>query len=173
MKPLALLALLLCALPGAGQEVHVSSGKNSVTLAVSAKQPYALVGIETKVPTLGVQCSHKGNRSQHLLMFSPGGALVEDTSPDNPKNEQLGLTMTIAGKKQATTWIPYGDVITFAWYGKTEPERVQFIESLLASSSPTVSITFTPFLTGVPTTSVFDLTELREEIGKHAECSMK
>ena len=46
---------------------------------------------------------------------------------------------------------------------------MKFLQSLL--SSVTVSIEFKPFLTGVPTTSVFDLSKLRDEMAKYPECT--
>jgi len=78
--------------------------------------------------------------------------------------------MTIGGIKQATTWVSSGDTGTFTHFGRTEPERLKFIQSLLSSES--VSIEFTPFK-GVPTTSVFDLSRLRDGIEKHPQCAMK
>jgi hypothetical protein len=48
---------------------------------------------------------------------------------------------------------------------------VKFIQYLLGS--PTVSIQFKPFLTGVSTTSVFDVSKLREEMEKHPECATR
>ena len=70
-----------------------------------------------------------------------------------------------------TAWVPYGDTVTFTYFGKNEPERLKFIQSLL--SSGVVSIEFKPFLTGVPTTSVFDLSKLRDEMDKYPECATK
>jgi hypothetical protein len=70
-----------------------------------------------------------------------------------------------------TNWIPYGDTATFAYYGKTEPERLTFIQSILGS--PAVSIEFKPFLTGTPVTSSFDLSKLRDEMDKHPECALR
>ena len=60
---------------------------------------------------------------------------------------------------------------SFDFVGKTEPERISFLPVLL--SVPTVSIGFTPFLTGTSTSSTFDLTGLRTEFDKHPECAMK
>jgi len=151
-----------------GQEVHVARGKNSVVLSVLAQKPYSLMSGEGKTATLSVECDHKGKKTAHLLKFSPGGSLVED-SPE--KGVQVTLNMTIGGIKQTTTWVDYGDSITFVYLGKDDPERLRFIQSLLNSGA--VSIEFIPFLTGVPATSVFDLSKLRNEVDKSPECATK
>lgn len=101
----------------------------------------------------------------------PGGALVEDGPEVTAKGGQLPFIMTIGGNKETTSWIPYGDAISYAYYGKTEPERVKFIELVLSSGA--ISIEFKPFLTGVPTTSSFDLSKLRDEMTKHPECALQ
>ena len=59
---------------------------------------------------------------------------------------------------------------SYAYVGKTEPERIHFLQSLL--NAPAVSIEFTPFLTGIPASSTFDLTGLRTEFDKHPECTI-
>ncbi|MGA2905981.1 MAG: hypothetical protein ABSD98_19310, partial [Candidatus Korobacteraceae bacterium] len=64
-----------------------------------------------------------------------------------------------------------GDAVTYAYFGKTEAERLEFIQSV--SSSGTVSIEFKPFLTGSPTTSIFDLSKLRDAMDKYPECATK
>jgi hypothetical protein len=117
---------------------------------------------------LSLECDHKGKKTVHLLKFSPGGSVVED-SPE--KGAQLTFNMTIGGIKQMTTWVNYGDTITFVYLARDDPERLRFIQSLLSSGS--VSIQFMPFLTGTPTTSVFDLRKLRDELNEHPECATK
>jgi hypothetical protein len=150
------------------QEVHVSQGKNSVVLSVSAQKPYPLMSGEENTARLSVECAQKGKKAVHLLKFSPGGSLVED----NPeKGAQLTFNMTIGGVKQSTTWVNYGDAITFTHLAKDDPERLRFIQSLLSSGS--VAIEFIPFLTGAATTSVFDLRELRDKLNEHPECATK
>jgi hypothetical protein len=155
-----------------GQEVHVSPGNGNVVLSVWAQKSYQLVPGEVKTPVLSVECTQKGKKTTlHFLKFSPGGSLAEDNPEGPAKGGQLSFNMTIGGNKQMTTWIPYGDTVTFTYFGKTEPERMKFIQFLL--SSATVSIDFKPFLTGAPTTSVFDISKLREEMNKYPECLMK
>lgn len=56
------------------------------------------------------------------------------------------------------------------YLGKTEPERIPLLQAMLTAS--TVSIRFTPFLTGITTSSTFDMTGLRAEVDKHPECAM-
>ena len=138
-----------------GQEVLISRGKDTVVLSVSAQKPYQLLSGEGKMPMLSVECAHKGKKAGHLVEFSPGGSLVEENFEVDAKPGQLTFNMTIGGTKQMTAWVPYGDTVTFTYFGKSEPERLRFIQSLL--NSGVVSIEFKPFLTGVPTTSVFDL----------------
>ena len=175
MKLSGLVAIMLWSLLGTGQEVHVSTGKGSVVLSVRAAKPYQLISGEAKMPVLAIECAQKGKKAVHLLKFQAGGSLAEDGpegNPDTPtKDGAVTFPMTIGGERQLTTWIPYGDTITYAYYGKTEPERVKFIQFLLGS--PTVSIEFKPFLTGAPTTSVFDISKLRAEMDQHSECAMK
>jgi hypothetical protein len=167
MKVSGLVAVALWSSLCIGQEVHVSRGKNSVVLSVLAQKPYQLMSGEVKTPALIVECDQKGKKSGHLVKFSASGSLVED----NPEGSQLTFDMTIGGAKEMTTWVPFGDTVSYAYFGKTEPERVKFIQSLV--SAGTVSIEFKPFLTGVPTTSVFDVSKLRDEMAKYPECSVK
>ena len=166
-----LVAITLWSFLCLGQEVEVSPGKGNVVLSVRAQKPYQLIQGEERTPVLGVVCGLKGKTPGHLLTFSAGGTLAQDNPEASATNAPRRLSMTIGGNKQMTTWIPYGDTASFAFVGKTEPERVQFIQSLL--NSATVSIEFKPFLTGVPTTSVFDVSKLRDEMDKHPECAMK
>jgi hypothetical protein len=154
-----------------GQDLHVSPMKNGIGITVSAQKPYTLMagGHET-TPTLTMECLHKGKNAVHVLMFSPGGAVTEDNPEASSKNG-IGLFMSMGGgAKELTTWIPYNDVDTYAYYGKTEPERVQFIQTLMRFD--TASIEFKPFLTGVSITSSFDLVKLREEMAKRPECAI-
>lgn len=171
MKLSSIALVICCSILALGQEVEVAPGKNSVGLTVTASKSYNLLPTEAKQPTLTLECALKGNKAGHLLLFSPGGAIAEENEGLAPRNGALTLTMRTGSTKQATTWIPYGDTATFAYYGKTEPERLQFIRSLL--TSPTVSFQFTPFLTGQVVTSEFDISKLREEAAKHPECGLK
>lgn len=128
-------------------------------------------GGQEKTATLSLECFHKGKTPEHILMFSPGEALSEDNPEAGSKNG-IGLLMSMGnGAKTLTTWITYNDVDNYAQYGKTEPERVQFIQKLMKFD--TASIEFKPFLTGVSVTSSFDLVKLREEMTKHPECSLQ
>lgn len=170
-RPGVIAAMMLCALLGSAQEVKVTPGKDSVALSVSAQKPYDILASEKKVPVLSVQCSQQGKKGAHLLIFTAGGAIGESDSESGPKNGAITLHMVVGGKEQITKWIPYSDPITYAYYGKTEPERVAFLHLLL--SAPTASINFTPFLTGATATSVFDLTKLRDEVNSHSECGMQ
>ena len=151
-----------------GQEVHVSRGKDTVVLSVSAQRPYQLMSGEQKLPTLSVECTHKGKKTAHLLKFMPAGTLVEDIEV-SAKGGQLSFNMTIGGIKEITDWVGSGDALTFSYFAKTDAERLRFIQSLLNSGK--VSIEFKPFLTGAPTTSVFDLSNLRGEMEKQPECA--
>jgi hypothetical protein len=171
MKVPAVVAIILWSLLSLGQEVHVSQGKSSVALSVLAQKPYPWISGEQKTPILSVECALKGKKTLHLLKFSPGGALVEDGPEVTAKGGQLPFMMTIGGTKQVESWIPYGDAISYAYYGKTEPERVKFLQLVL--SSGIISIDFKPFLTGVPTTSSFDLSKLRDEMAKYPECALQ
>jgi hypothetical protein len=153
-----------------GQEVHVSRGNGTVALSVAAQKPYSLATGQEKLPTLTVECVHKGKKTGHTIAFSAGGALVEDTDMDAKGAQQI-FKMTIGGTTQTTGWVPYGDTITYAYFAKTDAERVKFIQALLNSGK--VSVEFKPFLTGAPTTSVFDLSKLRAEMDKSPECAMQ
>ncbi len=169
--PAVVAIIMLLSLLSMAQEVHVSEGKSSVALSVLAQKPYPWISGEQKTPILTVECALKSKKTLHLLKFSPGGALVEDGPEVTAKGGQLPFIMTIGGNKETTSWIPYGDAISYAYYGKTEPERVKFIELVLSSGA--ISIEFKPFLTGVPTTSSFDLSKLRDEMTKHPECALQ
>jgi hypothetical protein len=153
-----------------GQEVNVSRGKDTVVLSVSAQKPYPLLTGQEKLPVLSMECAHKGKKTGHNIVFSAGGALVEDTDMDAKGAQQI-FNVTIGGTTQKAGWVPYGDTITYAYFAKTDAERVKFIQSLLNSGK--VSIEFKPFLTGAPTTSVFDLSKLRDAMGKSPECAMQ
>jgi TonB family protein len=146
----------------------------NIGLGVGA-QSYYLISGEAKWPELSVECTQKGNKTDHHLNFSPSAY----SSFATPQEEVLGPTqarpggqrsfnITMGGIKQATTWVPHGDTGTFTYFGGSEPERLKFIQSLLSSGS--VSIEFTPF-GGVPTTSVFDVSTLRDGVEKHPECA--
>jgi hypothetical protein len=158
-----------------GQDVHVTSDKGVITLSVMAQKPY--VSGQAKTPVLSVVCQQKGKKIAHAITFSPGGILTEHEYSSFANSTSLVLEMTIEGHKQSTTWVSHnfqsfgsdGKAQSFDYVGKTEPER--FLQALL--SVPTVSIAFTPFLTGTPTSSTFDLTGLRTEFDKHPECAMK
>lgn len=171
MKLPVLVVILFWTVLSAGQSVQVSSEKGAVTLSVSAQKAYEIMASEKKTPVLTVQCSQKGKKMMHLVTFSPGGAVAEDKAENAPRNGEIWLDAVVNGKKRVTSWIPYGDTITFAYYGKSEPERIQFLQLLL--DSPSFSIEFTPFLTGNPITSTFDLSQLREELNNHPECAMQ
>jgi hypothetical protein len=169
--PGVIVAVILWTVLSSGQEVKVTPGKDSVALSVSAQKPYDILASEKKIPVLSVQCSQKGKKSAHLVIFTTGGALAESDAEAGPKNGAFALHMVVGGKEQKTEWIPYTDPITYAYYGKSEPERVAFLQLLL--SAPTASISFTPFLTGATATSVFDLSKLRDEIKSHPECAVQ
>jgi hypothetical protein len=163
-----LAALLLSSLLCLGQEVTISRGIGTVALSVTAQKSYALMSGEEKSPTLTVECAHKGKKTGHVLSFTAGSALAEGTDMD-AKGAQLILNMTVGGTKQKTGWVPYGDTITYAYFAKSDVDRVKFIQSMLDSGR--VSIEFKPFLTGKPTTSVFDVSKVREEMDKSPECA--
>lgn len=166
------IACALCTSYLFGQDVHVSSEKGVTTLGVTAQKAYALGGsAQSRSPVLSVSCQQKGKKSVHAIMFSPGGILTEQEYSTFGGSATLTLQMTAGAHKQPTIWVTHGDLQTFSYYGKTEQERIQFLQMLL--SSPTVSLEFTPFLTGLPASSTFDLTGLRTEFDKHPECSMK
>lgn len=164
-------AIALCSLLSLAQQVQVSSGKGDVVLTIQALKPYQLVVGEEKTPTLSVECVQKGKKSAHLVKFSAGGTLGQDSIDAPAQGSNPVLNVTIGnGPKHATTWAPYGDAVTFVYLGKTEAERIAFLQTLL--NAPTVSIEFKPFLTGTTITSVFDISSLREEVDKHPECRM-
>lgn len=169
--PGLIVAVMLWTLLGSGQEVKVTPGKDSVALSISAQKPYDILSSEKKIPVLSVQCSLKGKKAAHLVIFTAGGAVAESDPDSRAKNGAFSLHMTVGGKEQKTEWIAYNDPITYAYYGKTEPERVAFLQLLL--SAPTASINFTPFLTGATATSVFDLSKLRDEVNSHPECALQ
>jgi hypothetical protein len=154
-----------------GQDVHVTSDKGVITLSLMAQKPYA--SGHAKTPVLSVVCQQKGKKIAHAITFSPGGILTEQEYSSFGNSTSLVLEMTIGGHKQPTTWVSHNfqSFQSFDYVGKTEPERIEFLQALL--SVPTVSIDFTPFLTGTPTSSTFDLTGLRTEFDKHPECAMK
>ena len=155
-----------------GQDVHVASDKGVITLSVKAQKSYGvIVSGEAKTPVLSVVCQQKGKKIGHAITFSPGGILTEQEYSTFGKSASLVLEMTIGEHKQSTTWVSQGNLESFDYFGKTEPERIQFLQALL--SVPTVSIAFTPFLTGTPASSTFDLSGLRTEFDKHPECAMK
>jgi len=165
------IALVFLSYLAVGQEVTVTPGKNSVVLSIPASKSYQLMASEEKQPTLSLQCAEKGKNRVHLLMFSAGEALTENDAETAPRSGEFVLMMKFGGTKQPTTWIPYGNRETFAYYGKTEPERAKFIQSLF--TNPSAAIEFKPFLTGVTVTSIFDLSRLRDEMAKHPECSLQ
>ena len=158
--------------PLAGQEVHVTADNGIVTMSVMAQKPYALiVSGQAKTPVLSVICQQKGKKFSHAITFLPGGILTEQEYSTFGSSATLVLEMNIGEHKQSTTWVSHGNLQSFDFVGKTEAERLQFLQSLL--SMQTVSIDFTPFLSGTPTSSKFDLTGLRAEFDKHPECAMK
>jgi len=167
MKMSGLVAIILWSLLGMGQEVHVSQGKGIVVLSVWAVKPYQLMSGEEKTAIFSIVCTQKGKKSAHLLKFLPGGALVEDSPDVTARSGESVFAMTINGARQITEWAP-SDPVTFAYYGKTDADRLKFIQSLL--SSGTVTIEFKPFLSGMQTSSTFDLSKLRQEMSKYPDC---
>ncbi len=167
-KLAVLVAVLVCSTLSSAQQVELSAVKGGIALSVSAQKTYQVMTGEDREPVLTLQCIHKGKKSAHLLIFSPAGEMAE-AGPFGTSNAPQNLAVTVDGKTQETIWALYGDGSSFAYLGKTEPERMQFIHSLLSSGM--VSIEFKPFLTGVKTTSTFDLSKLRDEVNKHPECS--
>jgi hypothetical protein len=159
------LATALCSWLCLGQEVQVAPAKGGITLSVPAEGAYELMPGETKLPVLSLECLHKSKKSAHLLIFAPGGEVSQRLSANAPES----FVIKVNGTKQASIWTPYGDASSFAYAAKTETERMQFIQSVL--NSGTVSFDFRPFLTGVATTAVFNVSKLREEVNKHPECS--
>jgi hypothetical protein len=154
------------------QNVHVTSDRGVTTLSVMAQKPYPVIAAgPDKTPTLSVVCRQKGHTITHAIAFSPAGMLTQQEYSSFGKSASLVLEMTTGEHKQTTTWVGQGDFTSFEYAGRTEAERMQFLQSLLRV--PTVSIDFTPFLTGAPATSTFDLSGLRTELAKHPECAVK
>jgi hypothetical protein len=173
VRAMLLPAAIACALwsPNLlGQDVDVTSDKGVITLSVMAHKPY--VSGQAKTPVLSVVCQQKGKKITHAIRFSPGGVLTHQDYSTFGQSSSLVLQMTIGGHKQSTTWVSQENPFeSFDYIGKTEAERIQFLQALL--SVPSVSIDFKPFLTGTPTSSTFDLTGLRTEFDKHPECAIK
>lgn len=167
----ALVTILFWTLFCTGQDVHTSLVKDGVNVSITANKPYEVMSGQGKRAVLSVECSQKAGKAMHLVMFSAGESVAEDNAETRPKNGEITFTTELKGSKERTNWIPYGDAITYAFYGKTEPERVKFLQLLLAS--PTFSVEFTPFLTGQALKSEFDVTKLRAEIIQHPECVTK
>jgi hypothetical protein len=165
----AVIACVSCSLNGFAQEVHVTSEKGVTTLSVMAHA--ANVAGQRKTAVLTVTCRPKNKKMAHTITLLPGGILTEQEYSTFGGSASLVLQMTIGGQKQSTTWVSHEDLRSFDYVGKTEAERVHFLEALL--SVPTVSIEYTPFLTGTPASSTFDLTGLQAEFPKHPECAMK
>ena len=151
-----------------GQEVNISQGNGVVILTVSAQKPYQWMSGEQRLPTLTVECTQKGKKTAHLLKFLPAGTLAGDLEAD-AKGGPRTFTMTIGGTKQVTAWVGFGDAVTFVYFAKTDAERLKFIQSLLSAGK--VSIEFKPFLSGASTTSVFDVSKLRDAMDKSPECA--
>jgi len=158
------------------QDVEVTSEKGSTLLSVKAQKAYE--SGKPKTPVLSVMCQQKGKKIVHAIKFSPEGTLTEQEYSTFGNSTSLELEMTIGAQKQRTNWV-YQNFENFQsthgfhgfdYVGKTEPERIQLLQAMLAV--PTVSIAFTPFLTGIPTSSTFDMTGLRAEVDKHPECAM-
>lgn len=165
-------AIALGSLTALAQEVHVTSENGIVTLSVAAQRPYTLISTgRPKVPMLTVSCQQKGKKTGHSVTFSPGGILTEQQYSTFGNSAAVPLAVKLGGQKLSTNWVAYGNVETFTYYGKTEQERLVFLHALL--NAPSITIEFTPFLTGVPTSSTFDLPELRVEFDRHPECALK
>jgi len=165
-------AVALCSLTAVAQEVHVTSEHGIVTLSVAAQTPYTLMATgQPKTPVLTVSCQLKGKKTGHSITFSPGGILTEQQYSTFGSSVSLLLPVKLGGRKISTNWVAYGNVETFTYYGKTEQERLTFLHALL--NAPNVTIEFTPFLTGAPISSTFDLSELRPEFDRHPECVPK
>ena len=155
-----------------GQAVHVSNDHGVVTLSVNAQKTYALTASrQAKAPVLSIGCQQKGKNVWHAINLSPGGIVTEQEYSNFGKSASLALEVTIGDQKLPTNWVAQGNLETFAYFGKTEPERLNFLHTLLGA--PMISIEFTPFLTGQPVTSTFDLTGLRAEFDKHPECAIR
>jgi len=166
------IALAFWAPAAMAQAVHVTSDHGVVTLSVNAQKTYALsVSRQAKAPVLSVGCQQKGKNVLHAITFSPGGILTEQEYSTFGKSASLALEVAIGEQKLSTNWVAQGNLENFAYFGKTEPERLTFLHTLLGA--PMISIEFTPFLTGEPVTSTFDLSGLRAEFDKHPECAIK
>ena len=170
MRVLGLVGMVLWPFLCKGQEVHVARANGSVALGVWAQQPYRLISGKEVMPMLSLGCTLKGKKNEHHLNFSPGGSLVDYGPEVIARDGRPLFNMTIGGIKQITTWVAYSDTVSFTYSGRREAERLKFIHSLLNSGS--VSIEFMPF-TGLPTTAVFDLRKLRDEMDKYPECITK
>ena len=143
-----------------------------VTLSLAAQKAYTLTpGGQLKTPVLTVSCQQKGKKTVRSVTFSPGAILTEQEYSAFGNSASLRLTVKLAEHKLSTNWVAYGNVETFAYYGKTEQERLTFLHELL--NVPNISIEFTPFLTGAPASCTFDLTQLRAEFNKYPECAEK
>jgi hypothetical protein len=154
------------------QDLHVTSENGTVTMTVAAQKSYALMPTgQQKTAVLTVSCQHKGKKVGHVVTFSPGGILTEQQYSGFGNSASLQLAVNLGGQKLSTNWVAYGNVETFAYYGKTEEDRITFVHAML--NAPSITIEFTPFLTGVPTSSIFDMTELRAEFDRHPECATK
>ena len=165
--------ILLLAIFSVGQDVTSSPVKGGVNVSITANHTYEVMSGQKKKAVLSVECTQnqKGTKAVHLVMFSAGESVAEDNAENRPKSGEIHLNTKMAGSRETTNWIPYGDAVTYAFYGKTEPERIKFLQLLLAS--PTFSVEFTPFLTGNTTTSDFDIVKLKAELMQHAECAIK
>ena len=159
----AAVALLFLAVLASAQEVQVAAVKGGVMLSVPAQHSYQLMPGQTALPTLSVECLHKGKNVGHLVLFSPGGpvAVGEKGAPGE------SFVFTVNGKKLETAWVPYGDSDTYAYVAPSDAGRVQFLHALLGT---TVTVEFHPFLTGTQTTATFDLSKLGEALHARAEC---
>ncbi len=149
------------------QEVHVAQLKDHVELSITAQQPYQLMPGQPKLPVLSVECVQKGKKAGHIVLFQPGTALAEDS--DKGGLQVITVVMDDHPPEE-TGWMPYGDSTTFAYYGKTEAERLAFVQLLEKSKS--LAVKFKPFLTGMPVTSHFALDKLGDEIGKQPQCAV-
>jgi hypothetical protein len=166
------IALAFWAPAAIGQTVHVTIDHGAVTLSVGALKPYALTASShAQAPVLSISCQQKGKKFSHAIIFAPGGILTEQQYSTFGGAASLVLEVTAGAQKLSTNWVAHGNLENFAYLGKTEPERVNFLQVLLGT--PMISIEFTPFLTGEPVTSTFDLSGLRAEFDKHPECAIK
>src|SRR5271165_2733002 len=137
-KLMVFVAVLVFSSTAYAQQVEVSAVKGGVTLAVSAQKGYQIIAGQDRIPTLTLECIRKGKKGGHLLIFSPGGEMLLSSTGLNAITAPQSLAVTINGKTETTVWAPYGDVASFTYYGKTEPERIQFIHSLLSAGMVTI-----------------------------------